>query len=168
MSNLFSLSYSNKKNPANLWDEKTIAFIILSLDEARHIFVTKIAGSICPQRLACVKKSIWVANSTRYSVSFSQVFGTHRGGGYTPIYMTTNFWINTNHSIQDGGRRSAGGSVPKLEYDILRRNASTNVRKTYLIERYILHWKPKHTVYVRYFSILFVFVVECPRCPDWK
>ena len=26
---------------ANLWDEKTIAFIILSLDEARHIFVTK-------------------------------------------------------------------------------------------------------------------------------
>ena len=84
-----------KKIPANLWDEKTITFIILSLDEARHIFVTKIAGSICPQRLACVKKSIWVANSTRYSVSFSQVFGTHRGGGYTPIYMTTNFWINT-------------------------------------------------------------------------
>jgi len=44
MSNLFSLSYSNKKKPkknANLWDEKTIAFIILSLDEARHIFVTK-------------------------------------------------------------------------------------------------------------------------------
>ena len=56
--------------------------------------------------------------------------------------------------FQDGGRRSAGGSVPKLEYDILRRNASTNVRKTYLIERYILHWKPKHTIYVRYFSIL--------------
>ena len=28
-----------KKNPANLWDEKTIAFIILSLDETRHIFV---------------------------------------------------------------------------------------------------------------------------------
>jgi hypothetical protein len=41
--------------------------------------------------------------------------------------------------FQDGGRRSAGGSVSKLEYDILRRNASTNVRKTYLIERYILH-----------------------------
>ena len=41
--------------------------------------------------------------------------------------------------FQDGGRRSAGGSVPKLEYDILRRNATTNVRKTYLIERYILH-----------------------------
>jgi uncharacterized protein YhbP (UPF0306 family) len=40
MSNLFSLSYSNeKKTNANLWDEKTIAFIILSLDEARHIFV---------------------------------------------------------------------------------------------------------------------------------
>jgi hypothetical protein len=44
MFNLFSLSYSSKKN-ANLWDEKTIAFIILTLDEARHIFVTKIAGS---------------------------------------------------------------------------------------------------------------------------
>ena len=44
--------------------------------------------------------------------------------------------------------------MPKLEYDILRRNASTNVRKTYLIERYILHWKPKHMIYVRYFSIL--------------
>jgi hypothetical protein len=41
--------------------------------------------------------------------------------------------------FQEGGRRSAEGSVPKLEYDILRRNASTNVRKTYLIERYILH-----------------------------
>jgi hypothetical protein len=37
---------------------------------------------------------------------------------------------------------------------LLRRNASTNVRKTYLIERYILHWKPNHTIYVRYFSIL--------------
>ena len=45
-------------------------------------------------------------------------------------------------------------SVPKLEYDLLRRNASTNVRKTDLIERYILHRKPKHTIYVRYFSIL--------------
>ena len=58
------------------------------------------------------------------------------------------------YQLFDGGRRSAGGSVPKLEYDILRRNASTNVRKTYLIEKYILHWKPKHTIYVRYFSIL--------------
>ena len=45
-------------------------------------------------------------------------------------------------------------SVPKLEYDLLRRNASTNGRKTDLIERYILHRKPKHTIYVRYFSIL--------------
>ena len=44
-------------------------------------------------------------------------------------------------------------SVPKLEYDLLRRNASTNGRKTDLIERYILHRKPKHTIYVRYFSI---------------
>jgi hypothetical protein len=41
-----------------------------------------------------------------------------------------------------------------LEYDLLRRNTSTNVRKTDLIERYILHRKPKHTIYVRYFSIL--------------
>jgi hypothetical protein len=55
--------------------------------------------------------------------------------------------------------KMAGGdqlwSVPKLEYDLLlRRNASTNGRKTDLIERYILHRKPKHTIYVRYFSIL--------------
>ena len=45
-------------------------------------------------------------------------------------------------------------SVPKLEYDLLRRNASTNGQKTDLIERYILHRKPKQTIYVRYFSIL--------------
>ena len=45
-------------------------------------------------------------------------------------------------------------SVPKLENDLLRRNASTNGRKTDLIERYILHRKPKNTIYVRYFSIL--------------
>ena len=45
-------------------------------------------------------------------------------------------------------------SVPKIGYDLLRRNASTNGRKTDLIERYILHRKPKHTIYVRYFSIL--------------
>ena len=63
MSNLFSLSYSNKKNPANLWDEKTIAFIILSLDEARHIFVTKrwklqeVIGSIGPQSIVVAR---WV------------------------------------------------------------------------------------------------------------
>jgi hypothetical protein len=39
MSNLFSLSFSKKKRSqnANLWDEKTIAFIILSLDEARVV-----------------------------------------------------------------------------------------------------------------------------------
>jgi hypothetical protein len=41
-------------------------------------------------------------------------------------------------------------SVPKLEYDLLRRNASTNGRKTDLIERYILHRKPKQTIYVRF------------------
>jgi hypothetical protein len=40
-------------------------------------------------------------------------------------------------------------SVPTLEYDLLRRNASTNGRKTDLIEKYILHRKPKHTIYVR-------------------
>jgi hypothetical protein len=42
----------------------------------------------------------------------------------------------------------------KLENDLLRRNASTNGRKTDLIEAYILHRKPDHTIYVRYFSIL--------------
>ena len=46
-----------KSQNANLWDEKTIACIILSLDEARHIFVTKrwklqeVIGSICPQSI---------------------------------------------------------------------------------------------------------------------
>ena len=45
-------------------------------------------------------------------------------------------------------------SVPKLEYDLLRRNASTNGRKTDMIERYIFHRKPKRTIYVRFFSIL--------------
>jgi hypothetical protein len=45
-------------------------------------------------------------------------------------------------------------SVWKLENDLLRRNALTNGRKTDLIEKYILHRKPDHTIYVRYFSIL--------------
>jgi hypothetical protein len=45
-------------------------------------------------------------------------------------------------------------SVPKLEYDLLRRNAATNGRKTDLIERYILHRISRHTIYIRYFSIL--------------
>jgi hypothetical protein len=56
-------------------------------------------------------------------------------------------------------------SVPKLEYDLLRRNASTNVRKTYLIERYILHRKPKHTIYVRYFSILLLYLLNVQVAP---
>jgi hypothetical protein len=41
-------------------------------------------------------------------------------------------------------------SVPKLEYDLLRRNASTNVRKTDSIERYILHRKPKNFLNTEY------------------
>jgi hypothetical protein len=60
-------------------------------------------------------------------------------------------------------------SVPKLEYDLLRRNASTNVRKTDLIERYRLHRKPKHSIYVRYFSILlYLLNVQVAACPVWK
>ena len=51
-------------------------------------------------------------------------------------------------------------SVPKLKNYLLRRNASTNVRKTYLIERYILHRKPKNTIYVRYFSMLYLLNVQ--------
>ena len=58
-------------------------------------------------------------------------------------------------------------SVPKLEYDLLRRNASTNVRKTDLIERYILHRKPKHTIYVRYFSIL-LYLLNVQVAPTEK
>jgi hypothetical protein len=55
-------------------------------------------------------------------------------------------------------------SVPKLEYDILRRNASTNGRITDLIERYILQRKPKHTIYVRYFSI-FLYLLNVQVAP---
>jgi len=40
-------------------------------------------------------------------------------------------------------------SVQKLKNYLLHRNVSTNDRKTDLIERYILHRKPKHTIYVR-------------------
>ena len=58
-------------------------------------------------------------------------------------------------------------SVPKLEYDLLRRNASTNVRKTDLIESYILHRKPKHTIYVRYFSIL-LYLLNVQVAPTEK
>ena len=58
-------------------------------------------------------------------------------------------------------------SVPELEYDLLLRNASTNVRKTDLIERYILHQKPKHTIYVRYFSIL-LYLLNVQVAPTEK
>ena len=58
-------------------------------------------------------------------------------------------------------------SVPKLEYDLLRRNASTNVRKTDFIERYILHRKPKHTIYVRYFPIL-LYLLNVQVAPTEK
>jgi hypothetical protein len=40
--------------------------------------------------------------------------------------------------FQDGGRRSAGGLVPKLESDILRRNASTNVQNQNQIKKFYL------------------------------
>jgi hypothetical protein len=68
--------------------------------------------------------------------------------------------------FQDGGRRSVW-SVPKLEYDLLRRNVSTNVRKADLIERYILHRKPKHAIYVRYFSIL-LYLLNVQVAPTEK
>ena len=58
-------------------------------------------------------------------------------------------------------------SVPKLVYDLLRRNASTNIRKTDLIERYILHRKPKYTIYVRYFSIL-LYLLNVQVAPTEK
>jgi hypothetical protein len=57
-------------------------------------------------------------------VDFQKAFDTVIQTGGACVLSVTRF--------QEGGRRSAGGSVPKLEYDILRRNASTNVRKTYL------------------------------------
>ena len=70
--------------------------------------------------------------------------------------------------FQDGGRRSAvAWSVPKIEYDLLRRNASTNVRKTDLTWLYILHRKSKHTIYVRYFSIL-LYLLNVQVAPTEK
>ena len=46
MSNLFSLSYSNKNKTAILWDEKTIAFTIFTWGEAYFCDEKmKIAGS---------------------------------------------------------------------------------------------------------------------------
>jgi hypothetical protein len=52
-------------------------------------------------------------------------------------------------------RTAISCGLSKLENYLLRRNASTHGRKTDLIERYISQRKPKHTIYVRYFSILF-------------
>jgi hypothetical protein len=57
-------------------------------------------------------------------------------------------------------------SVPKLAYDLLRRNASTNGRKTDLIERYILHRKPKHTIYCSLLVNIIVFADRRP--PSWN
>jgi hypothetical protein len=85
---------------------------------------------------------------------------------YIYVYITVYFnGVHLSHSRQVGhvyyqlfDFKMADGdqlwSVPKLDYDLLRRNASTNGRKTDMIERYILHRKPKHTIYIRYFSIL--------------
>jgi hypothetical protein len=61
MSNLFALSYSNKKKTRN----------ILLLDKARHIFVTKkwklqeVIGSICPQSIENREKGVWESSSWR-------------------------------------------------------------------------------------------------------
>jgi hypothetical protein len=63
---------------------------------------------------------------------------------------------------------SCGQCSNMLEYDLLRRNASTNDRKTDLIERYILHRKPKHTIYVRYFSLLLYLLNVQVAPPDNK
>jgi hypothetical protein len=58
-------------------------------------------------------------------------------------------------------RRMADGdqlwSVPKLEYDLLRRNASTNVRKTNLIEQTHLNRPILYIgLIVKYKTILFL------------
>ena len=74
--------------------------------------------------------------------------------GFTRLYsrqMVHVYYQLFDSKMADGDQL---WSVSKLKNYILRRNASTNGRKTDLIERYILHWKPKHTIYVHYFSIL--------------
>ena len=104
MSNLFSLSYSNKKNPANLWDEKTIAYIILSLDEARHIFVTnkgklqEVIGSFGPQSIVVLQY---------WGCSMSQVAGSNNS--YKPITNTA--WVRARYcKLQKGCTRLAAAS----------------------------------------------------------
>jgi len=93
---------------------------------------------------------------------FFHLFECHKiikclNGVHPPTFPTGGTCVLSVIRFQDGGRRSAvkaEWSMPKLENDLLRRNVTTNGRKTDLIERYILHQKPKHAIYVRYFSIL--------------
>jgi hypothetical protein len=63
-----------------------------------------------------------------------------------------------------------GDQLWSVENYLLRRNASTHGRKTDLIERYISQRKPKHTIYVRYFSILFLIclVYSLKLCSNKK
>ena len=51
-------------------------------------------------------------------------------------------------------------SVPKLENDLLRRNASTNGRKTDLNERYILHRKPQHPFSNLYKNVHLLIIIK--------
>ena len=85
-----------------------------------------------------VRQNFWKASSNGVHLSHSR-------------QMAHVYYQLFDSKMADGDQR---WSVPKLEYDLLRRNASTNDRKTDLIERCILHRNPKHTIYVRYFSIL--------------
>ena len=50
-------------------------------------------------------------------------------GVHPPTFPTGGACVLSVIRFQDGGRRSAVVSVPKLENDLLRRNASTTVEK---------------------------------------
>ena len=76
-----------------------------------------------------------------------------RNGGHQSLFPKGGACVLLVILFQNGGLRSAVASAEAKKY-LIRRNASTNGRKTDLIERYILHRKPKHKIYVHYFSIL--------------
>ena len=88
---------------------------------------------------------LWPIQGSRET--FSQVYKVSNGVHLSHSRQVTHVYYQLFDSKMADGDQL--WSVPKLEYDLLRRNASTNGRKTDLIERYILHRKPKHTIYIR-------------------
>ena len=79
-------------------------------------------------------------------------------GVHPPTFPTGGACVLLVIRFQDGGRRSDVVSVPKLENDLLRRNASTTVEK--------LTWL-KGTYYIENPSIRFMFATFQYYCICW-